>query len=455
MRKYFFCLATVFSVFQVSHSNAQLKILTIAGKGVEGYTGDNAMADTCMIHWPEAVLLDEKNNVFIADANNNVIRKISGATGRISTVAGTGFQSGTGHGGFGGDGGPATAARLFYPSGMAYDSNTHIMYIADQHNNRIRKIDATGIMTTYAGNGTLGFAGDGGPAINALLNSPTRVALDPAGNLYVADSGNNRVRKVDLSGNISTVAGIGTRGYSGDGSAATSAQLNNPIDVAIDPAGNLIIADYVNNRIRKVTPGGIISTIAGIGIAGFAGDNGPATAANIYEPSGLFIDVPGNIYFSDLANFRVRKIDPTGIITTLAGNGSSGYNGDGINANAASLWFPEGLAMDSRGQIYVADKGNNRIRLLSGVLAAPSVNAAKETMLMFPNPSTGKFTINVSSELQEEVRITIVSLTGSKVAEITANTNTQVEFQLNAAPGLYMISAASAHGIVNERLMIQ
>lgn len=459
MKKYFYLLSAIILAELIpTPGKAQVIILTVVGKGDEGYTGDNAKADTCMIHWPEAIAIDGANNMFIADANNNVIRKVNTTTGIIKTVVGSGFQHGTGLGGFSGDSGPATAARMSYPSGIAVDAIGN-MYIADQRNDRIRKVDTFGVITTYAGTGFPGFSGDGGAAISAKLYHPTRVTLDGTGNLYIADSGNNRIRKVDATGNISTVAGNGVKGYLGDGGNALLAEMANPIDMVVDAAGNLYIADYGNNRIRKVDAAGTMTTYAGISIPGFSGDGGPATAANIYEPAGLAIDPAGNLYFSDLANFRIRKIDPAGIITTVAGNGLPGYNGDGISATSAQIWFPEGIAVDYHGQLFVCDKGNNRIRIITGVLDVNTFAANSADMNLYPNPNSGNFTINITSPVSEDVHIVIASVTGQRMNDFVTLTNTPTSVSIGnipgLAPGMYLLSASTAHGVLNERIIVQ
>jgi hypothetical protein len=271
----------------------------------------------------------------------------------ITTVAGDGKQ------GFSGDGGPATSAMIFNAHGIAVDSSGNL-YIADTDNWRIRKVSTSGIISTVAGKGTEGFSGDGGAATSAELY-PWGVALDPSGNLYIADGRNYRVRKVSTSGIISTVAGNGTRGFSGDGGPATSAELGSPSGVAVDSPGNIYIDDEGNDRIRKVDISGIITTVAGGGSNGLA-EGGPATSAEISDPVALAVDSGGNFYFADVNNGRIRKVSTAGIITTVAGNGDYGYNGDNIPALSAKLSTLWGVAVDSAGDVYFADEQNQRIR---------------------------------------------------------------------------------------------
>jgi uncharacterized protein (TIGR03437 family) len=275
----------------------------------------------------------------------------------IATVAGNGTL------GFSGDNGPATSAQLANPWGVAVDSAGNL-YIADFGNNRVRKVSG-GVIATVAGNGTLGFSGDNGPATSAQLYAPAGLAVDSLGDLYIADYGNNRIRKV-AGGVITTVAGGGAS--LGDNGPATSAQLNLPYGVAVDSAGSLYIGDWGNNRIRKVA-NGVITTVAGTGTRGFSGDNGPAIGAQLANPEGVAVDSAGDLYIADLGNSSIRKVS-AGIITTVAGNGTSGFSGDGGPATSAQLHLPYGVAVDSTGNLYIGDSGNNRVREVSnGVIA--------------------------------------------------------------------------------------
>ncbi len=301
---------------------------------------------------------DTDGNLYIADTNNHRIRKID-PLGTITTVAGDGTA------GDGGDEGPATAAQLNAPRGVAAGS----LYIADTDNHRIRKINDDETIATVAGDGTAGYSGDGGPATAAQLDSPSGVAADATGNLYIADTDNHRIRKVDALGIITTVAGDGT---AGDGGPAAAAQLNSPSGVAVDADGNLYIADTGNHRIRKVDALGIITTAAGDGTAGDGGDDGPAAAAQLDSPSGVAADADGNLYIADTNNHRIRKVDALGIITTVAGDGTAGFGGDDGEAAAAQLNAPAGIVVDAAGNLYVADSDNHRIRKVQALLAPPA-----------------------------------------------------------------------------------
>ena len=272
----------------------------------------------------------------------------------ISTVAGGG-----GPARYCGDGGPATSACLNFPIGVAVNGNNNL-FIADTFNNRIRHFKSPGTITTVAGNGVPDFCGDNGPASSACLNVPEAVAVDDDGNLFISDTFNNRIRRVSASGTITTVAGNGTADFCGDNGAATSACLNFPRGVIADDNGNLVIADTFNNRVRRVT-NGIITTVAGNGTPGFCGDNGAAISACLQFPVAVVIDTDGSLFVTDLGNQRIRKIH-RGTITTVAGNGAMGFCGDGGQATSACLSSPVGIAVDTGGNLFIADAGNQRIR---------------------------------------------------------------------------------------------
>jgi hypothetical protein len=330
-------------------------ITTVAGGGPGGY--DN-IATHANLSSPRGVALDAAGNLYIADQEHNTIRKVD-TNGMISTVAGTG------NGGFGGDGGPATGASLQFPFGVAVDRSGNL-FIADLFNHRIRKVDTNGIITTVAGSGPTGpsggaYAGDGGAATSARLNWPECVAVDASGDLFIADYANNRIREVSANGIITTVAGNGTPAFSGDGGPATNASVSGPNGVAVDASGNMIIADSVNSRVREVNTSGIITTVAGGG-ASAPGDGGPATNAVLLVPTGVAVDAFGNLFIADPGDNRIREVAPSGIITTVAGNGSAGFSGDGGPPTNASLNYPYELTVDNSGDIFIADLSNDRIR---------------------------------------------------------------------------------------------
>jgi sugar lactone lactonase YvrE len=428
-------------------------ISTIAGTGVYGYSGDGGPATQAMLGSPWAVAYDSKGNLYISDITNEVVRRVD-TSGIITTYAGNGTL------GYTGDGGLATQATMDGPSGLALDGNNNL-YIADRFNHVVRQVNAaTGIITTFAGNGTQGFSGDGGPATQAAMGNVRGLAFS-RGSLYISNAGSSRVRYVVLStGIINTYAGtiygydgeghalaavefarptgivlnntVGfmltdtdnarvrkltngvlktfAGGYTGDGKAATSAALNQPLAIVFDKFGNYYIADAPGNTVRKVNAAGVITTIAGTGVSGYSGDGGPATSAELYYPDGVGIDSAGNIYISDNSNFVIRKVDSAGNISTFATNPNffslgamavdsannlyvvdqstcvlwkitpaaavsvvagvefvCGYNGDNISATTADLNLPYGVALDTRGDIYIADAGNNRIRKVNAL----------------------------------------------------------------------------------------
>ena len=336
-------------------------ISTVAGDGGDIFGGDGGPATATSV-LPVDIFVDPGGNLYLADASYRV-RKVNG-DGIITTIACNGTS------GFTGDGGPATAASCV-PYRVARDSAGNL-YVADGSSRRIRKVSAAGIITTVAGRGTGQSSGDGGPATLAELIQPLGVAVDPAGNVYIADEGSNRIRKVNTAGIISTIAGNGKEGFSGDGGPATSAELSFPVGVAVDPAGNVYIADEGSNRIRKVNTAGIISTIAGNDTQGFSGDGGPATSASLNKPREVAVDLAGNVYISDAGNFRICKVNPAGVISTVAGRGTSGFTGDGGPASSAQL-VPRGVAVGVQADLYIAD-GSLRIRRVDN-LGLPRVGS--------------------------------------------------------------------------------
>jgi sugar lactone lactonase YvrE len=329
-------------------------IQTIAGTGDSGFGGDFGDALSAQLNAPSAVAVDVLRNLYIADTRNNRIRRVD-TDRRISTIAGTGSP------GFSGDGGPAVAAQLNQPLGVAVDVQGNL-YIADTLNQRIRKVDLFGRISTIAGTGSNGFSGDGGPAVQAQLSRVVGLAVDFFGNVYAADVDNNRIRKIDPLGRITTVAGSAAGGFAGDGRRATAAQLNQPRDVAVDGLGQLYIADTSNNRIRRVNLSGIISTVAGNGEAGFSGDGRVATEASLNFPRGVAMDQAGQVYIADMMNNRIRMVNFQGVISTAVGNGEPGFSGDGGPALHASLHFPRDIHVTPNGEIFIADLDNHRVR---------------------------------------------------------------------------------------------
>jgi sugar lactone lactonase YvrE len=344
------------------------------------------------LYSPSGVAVDATGNLFIADMRNHRIRKVQATV--VTTVVGTGEIGGAG------DGGPSTGAQLWGPGGIAVDASGNL-FIADQLNRRIRKVEtSTGLITTVAGTGEYGFAGDGGPATGAQFWSPAGIAVDATGNLFITDQADHRIRKVEhATGLITTVAGTGERGFTGDGGPATSARLASPTGVAVDESGNLVIADQLNHRIRKVEAAtGLITTVAGTGESGFSGDGGPATSAELSTPAGIAVDATGNLFIADQGNHRIRKVKAaTGLITTVAGTGESGFTGDGGLATSARLAKPAGIAVDATGNLFIADQGNHRIReivmstgiirTVAGVEERPGENVGERGPATSPSPT--------------------------------------------------------------------
>jgi sugar lactone lactonase YvrE len=334
-------------------------LLVLFGINFAGPGCCEAQATAIPLVLPSAIVFDTQGNLYFAEAGNHVVRIFSTA-GVVSTIAGNGVQ------GFAGDNGPATGAELDSPSGLAIDAAGNL-YIADTHNHRIRKFTAaTGIITTIAGTGKAGYSGDGGAATAAQLDRPTALTVDQTGNVYTADTDNHRVRRIASgTGVITTVAGDGIEGFNGDGGAATLAAIDSPNGLVMDVAGNLFVADTHNGRIRKVDVATeIITTVAGTGpsndnIQSFTGDGGAAVAAGLALPRGVTLDAAGNLYVADSANHRIRRISG-GAISTVAGQGTEAFAGDGAPAIAASLDSPRSVAMSPAGLLTLADTGNQR-----------------------------------------------------------------------------------------------
>ena len=363
-------------------ANAQI-ITTIAGNGfgagtsIGGYSGDGGPATDAELSSPSSITIDAIGNIYISDTRNQVIRKID-TLGIITTYAGNNTS------GFSGDGGLATNAQLSQPSGIAIDRKGNL-YIADTYNWRIRKVDKNGIITTIAGDASTNFA-DNVPATSSSLNAPLGVSTDNFGNVFIADTYHNRIRKVDTLGIITTVAGSSGGGYYGDGGQATDAYLSEPGCTTIDSVGNIYIGDASNRMIRKVNTNGIITRFAGNGNIAFSGDGGPAIYASIDYANGTALDAKGNLYISDGGNLRIRKVNKNGIISTFAGNGLGGYTGDGGPAIYAGI-TPLDVAIDGKGNMYIADNSNNVIRKISYCPSPITLNVTGSTTVCSGNPS--------------------------------------------------------------------
>ncbi|MEP7362270.1 MAG: SMP-30/gluconolactonase/LRE family protein [Acidobacteriota bacterium] len=375
--------------------NAQNLISTIAGSGQAAVPKDGGLAVDAGLSLPFGVAVSSTGIIYVADRGNNRVRRID-TTGKITTAAGTGDI------GYSGDGGPGPAARLAYPAGLAVDFGGSL-YIADRSNHRIRKVNPQGVISTFAGNGVPGAAGDGGPAATASLLYPTDVAVDASGRVLIADSGNNSIRRVDTNGIISTIAGTGQAGYSGDGGQAVQARFSSPAGVAVDLYGNIIVSDSNNRRVRKIISSGTVTTIAGTGSDGQSVDGTLAVAASLTAPIGVAIDNNGNVFIADRQDVRIRKVNSAGIISTVAGNSYSGFSGDGGISTQARLAFPEGVAVDAAGNVYLTDRNNNRLR---AVLANPPTFVA--------SPGAISFSATASGAPTPAAQVTVLPLTGSQ-----------------------------------------
>ena len=405
----------------------QGNIATLAGNGSQAYSGDGGPAAATSLNHPRGLVIDASGYTYISDVDNRRIRRVSPG-GMITTVAGNGFLGNSG------DGGLAVNASLSDVTGLALDTAGNL-YIADASNTRIRKVTPSGIISTFAGTGIQGFSGDGGPATNAQLNRPTSVVFWN-GSLYIADSSNQRIRQVNSNGTITTIAGNGIAGFSGDGGKATSASIKTPLGLAMDGFGNLYFADGDNNRIRRVAPSGVITTVVGNGPGRFAGDQGPAAAASLNIPEDVVFDRTGNLLIADAGNNRVRKVDGSGLISTLAGTGADGFSGDGGAATQAMLNFPWGLAADAAGNIYVADRVNSRVRMISPSLVSPpslssnsTVNGASFTNIISPGAIVSTFGTGLSSSLMSAAGVPLPTALG----------DTSITFNGIAAP-LFFVS---------------
>lgn len=359
------CLYNFFAQAQI--------ITTVAGTGGGGYSGDGGPATAATFDRPIGFTIDNSCNFYISDFNNHCIRKIDPA-GIVSTICNITTTSG-----YSGDGGPALTAEISSSEKITVDAAGNI-YFADFYNNCVRKINTAGIINTIAGNGSAGYSGDGGPATDAQLWLPSGVAVDALGNVYISDEWNNRIRKVNTAGIITTIAGNGPTGYllggySGDGGLATAAAINFPVGITVTAGGDVIFADGGNHRVRKINTAGIITTVAGNGVSGYSGDGGLATLAQMQTPEGVAVDAAGVIYICDAPGHRVRKVDASGIITTLAGNGTPGFSGDGGLSTAAIINYPEGIFVDPVSScLFICDANNNRIRRIGdcvGYACAP------------------------------------------------------------------------------------
>ena len=442
MKNIFFSLLAFLTC---SAAGAQI-ITTVAGNGTTLYNGDTIAAIAATLYAPSDAAFDMEGNMYISDGSHYRIRKVNTA-GVITTIAGNGTI------GYSGDGGPATAAQVYGTLGILFD-NAHNMYFADSYNHCIRKINTDGIISTIAGTGVPGYNGDNIPATAAQLYNPHYMVFDAVGNMYITDFGNWRIRKINTSGIITTIAGTGVEGYGGDDSAAISARMDGPYGLALDNGGNIYFADFYNNVIRKIDAAGIISTIAGTGNAGYSGDGAAATSAWFKNPAGILIGNSGNIYVADVNNHVIREIDSTGMVSTIAGTGHMGFSGDGGPATAAKFNQPASVSMDNTGSLYVADFENNRIRMIKNTAAVTEISIYLDHVI-YPNPSNGRFNVAVKSALKKEVILTITDGAGRQVEAINGITNTTIPVAIKATAGAYYLTITVDGRSCTDKIIIE
>ena len=468
MNQKFYALLAWASLFLLS-TNADAQTITrFAGydtSAAGGYGGDGGLAigTAVKLNQPTGLAIDAAGNVYIAEGAGNRIRKVSSA-GIISTICGDGT------GAFSGDGVPATDAQVYSPRGMTIGPSGDLV-IADANNYCIRKISsATGSITTIAGTpGAASSGGDGGPATAAMFSLPVDVKYDAAGNLYVCDWFHNDIRKISTTGTITSIAGVGTPGYTGDGGPATAAQLHFPFRLAFNPAGDLFFVDGANNSIRKIDMAtGTITTVAGspTGIAGFAGDGGPATASQFSVATSVKFDAAGNMYISDRNNGRIRRVDAvTNTINTVVGYGPYAFEtGDGGPATAATMNHPYEMAFDAAGNLYIADIGGHTVRKVSAFpsLGTHQFSTTNNEIVLSPNPAKGTFTVRgyLRTLSDENVSLTVTNILGQVVYSCSALAHSGfVDEKITIGPGfssgLYLLQLKAGSETTVVRFVVE
>lgn len=470
MRTKYTSLAFLLFALALCSSQVQAQyITTFAGNGqgngtaTGGRSGDGGEAIYAELFSPSGVMNYSYIYVYITDQANHVVRRVN-HEGIISTFAGNDQVGFT----FGGDTTMATDSKLSNPYGVVVDSVQNVFF-SDYTNNVVYKVDTAGVMSVVAGNDTAGYKGDGEMATDARLNHPLGIALDRDNNLYIADALNNVIRRVDaLTGIITTVAGSGYGAgllaghgdYKGDNGLAIAARLNYPSGIAVDKYNNLYIADAYNNVIRKVSSSSQnISTFAGIRVGGYEGDGGPANAAGLLFPAGVAVDGPGNVYIADQGNNNIRKVTTDGKITTIAGNHAQGYNPENHIATTTQLDAPTAIAVTGDGLVYIADRGNNVVRLVGPpqiINSVKSVNNIEGELKLYPNPSTGSFTVAIPA-LNGTATIAVTDMIGKTVTtKTTTGTNAQnVSFDLAGIPsGNYIVKISAAGNTYRQKLQL-
>ncbi len=414
-----------------SFSARSQTVITFAGNGSGTYGGDGGEAILAGIKKPNSMAIDKSGSMFIVESGTCRIRKMD-KYGFISTIAGNGIC------GYDGDNGPATNAQLDGPVSIAIDTLGGI-YFSTAGDHRIIKISASGIITTIAGDGTFGYNGDSIPATSAKLFYPYLGVVDHYGNLYFSDYDNHRIRKIDTAGIITTIAGNGTNSSSGDNGPATAAALAGPAWITMTASGEFYIPDNSSNNIRKISSSGIITTIAGTGMLGNTGDGGPATNATFILPNSVAVDNSGNVFVADYGAYVIRKIDSSGIITTIAGTDTPGYSGDGCPAITAEFTSPNVIAFNANGNLFISDINMKRIReIIYHPERITNQNSIQNSIAIFPNPAKNEITIIASDEITD---VTIVNVIGWAIIRNPYNKK-QVQIDISDLPtGLYFIRA--------------
>ena len=442
----------ILSIFMISTAILKAQIITtVAGNGSQGFSGEGGLATNAELGSLCGVGIDNNNNIYIADCINNVIEIID-TNGILKRFAGNGFS------GLSGDGGEATNSQLelYLTLGIVSDSIGNI-YFAD--GGRIRKVNTSGIIT-IAGNGSFGYSGDGGQATDAVFRAPTGICFDKKNNIYIADDQNSNIRKVDTSGIISTFAGS-TIGFSGDGGMATDAQMNSPEGIISDDLGNIYFGDLGTNRVRKIDTIGVINTIAGGNESMsriVACEGCPALDISLYGSVGVIMDQSGNLYASAIEDNVIQKITQNSLAYTVAGTGIAGFSGDGGPASGAMLHYPQMICLDTKGNLLITDPGNYRLRKIwTGTnYVRPGPIYILNKFYIYPNPITQKnFTCKIITDTNEKASIIIWNIIGQEVFSSTCSTNTVTNFSLNVPPGVYFVTATTKDYKVNKKIVVE
>jgi len=421
-------------------------ISTVAGDSSIGYNGDGIPASRANLYSPIGLAISKSGNIYISDTYDYMIRMVD-TNGLIHTLVGA-YSSGAG---FGGDGGPDTNAKIGLSFGITIDTIGNI-YFVDEGNARIRKIDTFGTITTIAGTGLATYNGDNIAATAANIG-PADLLVDDSGNVIFSDGNNNRIRKINTSGIITTIAGNGTYSYGGDGGTSLDAAIGSPYGIAFDQYGNLFVAQTDFNVVRKIDFNGNITTVAGCDSLGSSGDGGPATLARLAAPIGISVDNLQNIYICDRNNYKIRIITPDGVINTFGGTGSYEYNGDGIPCYEANM-DPVMIKLDKKGNLFFTDFNNSRVRKINNPLIANSLSVDEFSVSIFPNPNFGAFNVKVSCKTNKKIKLIIYNIFGENIEEMDTFTNMDIHFDKIYLSGMYVVMISNDSQIATEKLFV-